>query len=71
MARPKIKESKAVNLKLDVSVVEQLEEYCNETGLSKTVAIERILSKFFSSAVEEWKDKDFNNKDKELKSIQK
>lgn len=47
MARPKSKNSKAVNINMEISVAQKLEEYCNETGLSKTVAIERILEKFF------------------------
>ena len=49
MARPKTKDSKAVNIMMDVKVLQKLEEYCAETGLSKTVAIERILDSFLSS----------------------
>lgn len=41
------KDWKALNIKLDRNVYEQLEKYCEETGLSKTVAVERILSKAF------------------------
>lgn len=41
------KDWKALNIKLDRTVYEQLEKYCEETGLSKTVAVERILSKAF------------------------
>lgn len=47
MARPKVKDSKQLNVKIDVRVLERLEAYCAETGLAKTVAIERILMKFF------------------------
>jgi antitoxin component of RelBE/YafQ-DinJ toxin-antitoxin module len=47
MARPKSKESKAVNINMDVTVLQELEKYCEETGLTKTVAIERILKQFF------------------------
>lgn len=47
MARPKTKNSKAVNIQMEISVAQQLELYCKETGLSKTVAIERILKQFF------------------------
>ena len=42
------KDWKALNIKLDRTVYEQLEKYCEETGLSKTVAVERILSKAFT-----------------------
>lgn len=41
------KDWKALNIKLDRTIYEQLEKYCEETGLSKTVAVERILSKAF------------------------
>ena len=41
------KDWKALNIKLDRTVYEQLEKFCEETGLSKTVAVERILSKTF------------------------
>ena len=47
MARPKVKESKAVNINMDVAILAQLEEYCSKTGLPKTTAIERILKKHF------------------------
>lgn len=38
---------KALNIKIQSSVYEQLEKYCEDTGQSKTVAVERILSKAF------------------------
>ena len=41
------KDWKALNIKIQSSIYEQLEKYCEETGLSKTVAVERILSKAF------------------------
>lgn len=41
------KDWKALNIKLDRTIYEQLEKYCEETGLSKTVAVERILNKAF------------------------
>lgn len=41
------KDWKALNIKLDRTVYEQLEKYCEDTGQSKTVAVERILSKAF------------------------
>jgi RecB family exonuclease len=49
MARPKSKESKSVNINMDVSVLASLEAYCEETGLPKTTAIERILKQFFDT----------------------
>lgn len=44
------KDWKALNIKLDKTIYEQLEKYCEETGLSKTVAVERILSKTFTKS---------------------
>ena len=55
MARPKSKESKAVNINMDVTVLQDLEKYCEETGLTKTVAIERILKQFFENQNKEKK----------------
>jgi antitoxin component of RelBE/YafQ-DinJ toxin-antitoxin module len=49
MARPKSKESKSVNINMDVSVLARLEAYCEETGLPKTTAIERILKQYFDT----------------------
>ena len=46
MSKPK-KDWKALNIKIQSGVYEELEKYCEETGLSKTVAVERILSKAF------------------------
>lgn len=46
MPKPK-KDWKALNIKIQSEVYEQLEKYCEDTGQSKTVAVERILSKAF------------------------
>ena len=48
MARSK-KDAKILNIKLDTAVHTQLEQYCEETGQTKTVAVERILGKYFTS----------------------
>ena len=56
MARPK-KEGKFLNILLEESVAELLEQYCEETGLSKTVAVERILKK----AITEYNEKNKEN----------
>lgn len=45
MGRPKTREFKTVNFNMDVKVLEKLERFCEETGLTKTTAIERILDK--------------------------
>lgn len=41
------KDWKALNIKLDRTIYEQLEKYCEDMGQSKTIAVERILSKAF------------------------
>ena len=46
MARPR-KDGKSLNIKLESHVAEELELYCEETGQTKTVAVERILSSAF------------------------
>ena len=46
MPKPR-KDWKALNIKIQSNVYDELEKYCEETGLSKTVAVERILSKAF------------------------
>lgn len=42
------KDAKVMNMKLDKSVYKKLDQFCNETGLSKTVATEKILDRYFS-----------------------
>lgn len=44
MPRPK-KDSKVLNIKLSVQVYDKLEEFCDESGLTKTLAVERFLNK--------------------------
>ena len=46
MARPK-KDGKVLNMKLNMATYENLEQYCEESGLTKTRAVERILNKYF------------------------
>ena len=46
MSRSK-KDAKFLNMKLDSNIHRQLEEFCEETGMTKTMATEKILSKFF------------------------
>ena len=40
------KDSRIINMKLDKSVYDKLDLFCQETGLSKTAATEKILDKF-------------------------
>ena len=42
------KDAKILNVKLASPVYEQLDQFCKESGLSKTVATEKILDNFFA-----------------------
>lgn len=52
MARPK-KDGKYVNFYMNSELLKRLEKYCEETGLSKTTAIERFIAK----GIKEYKEK--------------
>lgn len=41
------KDAKILNIKLAKKISDQLEQFCEESGISKTVATEKILSKYF------------------------
>ncbi len=42
------KDAKILNIKLDRGVHEQLEQFCKETGATKTMATEKILRQFLN-----------------------
>lgn len=41
------KDAKILNIKLAKEISDQLEQFCEESGISKAVATEKILSKYF------------------------
>ena len=41
------KDAKILNIKLAREISDQLKQFCEESGISKTVATEKILSKYF------------------------
>jgi len=45
MTRQK-KEAKALNIRLESGVMRDLEKFCDETGVSKTTATEKILRQY-------------------------
>ena len=47
------KDAKQICINMDRMVAERLEAYCEETGMSKTVAIERLLMKAMDDAGKE------------------
>ncbi|MCQ2502808.1 MAG: hypothetical protein MJ084_03490 [Saccharofermentans sp.] len=42
------KDARIVNMKLEKTVYDKLDLFCEETGLSKTVATEKILDKYLT-----------------------
>lgn len=40
------KDAKILNIKLDREIHEQLEVFCEETGMNKTIATEKMLSRY-------------------------
>ena len=53
------KNAKVLNIKLDIAVSDKLEAFCEESGQSKTIAVERFLNKcldeYFSKSESERK----------------
>ena len=45
MSRPK-KDYKVLSIKLSTPIHEKLEFFCKESGLSKTIAVEKLLDRF-------------------------
>lgn len=47
MSREK-KDAKVLNIKLDREIHEELEQFCNESGMTKTIATEKILGQYLA-----------------------
>ncbi len=50
------KDAKILNVKLDREIHEQLEQFCDESGMTKTVAVEKILAQYFARYFERPKE---------------
>ena len=46
MARPKTKENRVVSIRMDARIADRLDKHCEETGQSKTLAIERAVDRY-------------------------
>lgn len=46
------KEARIVNMKLDKNIYDKLDLFCEETGLSRTAATEKILDKYLTEYLE-------------------
>ena len=51
----KIKESHPFSIRMDKVIFERLNQFCEESGQSKTVAIERAVSKYVDEYEEQMK----------------
>ena len=60
MARPK-KDSQVVNLNIERSIYDKFVEFCDNTGLTKTVVVERALEMYID-AINENPEKLIQNK---------
>ena len=50
------KDAKILNIKLATPVYDRLEQFCDESGMSKTVAAEKIFARFFDEYFEKPED---------------
>lgn len=46
MARPKTKDSVALNINIETEVNNKLTEFCNNVGLTKTKTVEKALERY-------------------------
>ena len=51
------KNAKVIRMKMDKTVSDKLDIFCQETGLSRTVAVEKILDKHLTEYLAQPKDK--------------
>ena len=49
MARRQIKESIPFTMRMDTEVAERLVRFCDDSGMSKTAAVERALTAYFDA----------------------
>ena len=42
------KDARPLNIKLEREIYEQLEQFCDESGMTKTIAVERILRSYLN-----------------------
>lgn len=69
------KDSRILNIRLAASVYDRLDAFCEESGMSKTTATEKIFSQFFDGYFERpesermlfKKDDSFDDNDRRMK----
>lgn len=55
MSRPKTYR-KALNCKIDGNIWDTLDDFCNDSGVSKTIAVEQALNQYLKMKMQEKKD---------------
>lgn len=51
------KDAKILNIKLATPVHDKLQQFCNENGVTKTAAVEKILDQYLDEYLKKPKDK--------------
>ena len=46
MGRPKTRDTQSITIRMDSTLFDRLSDYCERSGQTKTVAVERALSMF-------------------------
>jgi predicted DNA-binding protein len=49
------KESRVLNIRLDMSISDRLEQFCDDSGQTKTAAVERALAAYMDDFYEKQK----------------
>lgn len=50
------KDAKVINVKLDRGIHDRLDQFCEETGMTRTVALERILNQYLNEYFQKRKE---------------
>lgn len=55
MARPKTRDTQSITIRMDSDLFDRLSDYCERSGQTKTVAVERALAMFIDDYDEKMK----------------
>ena len=60
----KIKESKPFNIRMELKTFERLNDICEDSGQTKTTAVERATNMYIDDYNRRWKESERNRHDK-------
>ena len=60
----KIKESKPFNIRMELKTFERLNDICEDSGQTKTTAVERAINMYIDDYNRRWKESERNRHDK-------